>query len=220
MNVFVLCTGRCGSVSFIEACREIHNFSAGHETQAGMVGERRIDYPKNHIEADNRLCWYLGRLHFAYGSKAFYVHLQRDLRATAESYAARKSVGIMNAFAAGILRKHNLAAEARDPETLAREICETMDANIRHFLLDKPNKLEIQLEHFVEGFGEFWTRIGAEGDHEEAIKKLGRRHNSLRDFQHQHENPGLYARAKASFRGGVQGFMKPYAEKSIFQRAA
>ena len=62
MNVFVLNTGRCGSVTFIEACRHIHHYSAAHESRATYIGEQRLAYAANHIEADNRLCWFLGRL--------------------------------------------------------------------------------------------------------------------------------------------------------------
>jgi hypothetical protein len=62
VNVFVLNTGRCGSVTFIEACRHIRNYSAAHESRATLIGEQRLAYAANHIETDNRLCWFLGRL--------------------------------------------------------------------------------------------------------------------------------------------------------------
>lgn len=49
MRAFVLCTGRCGSVTFIKACAHIDNFSAGHETLASEVGTRRFAYPDDHV---------------------------------------------------------------------------------------------------------------------------------------------------------------------------
>ena len=43
-----------------------------------MIGPERLDYPDQHIESDNRLAWYAGRLEKRYGDDAFYVHLKRD----------------------------------------------------------------------------------------------------------------------------------------------
>jgi hypothetical protein len=61
-NIFLLCTGRCGSSTFIKAASHIINYSAGHETQTQHLGQKRFDYANHHIEADNRLSWLLGRL--------------------------------------------------------------------------------------------------------------------------------------------------------------
>src|SRR5664279_6422416 len=85
MNVFVLTTGRAGSESFIAACKHLTNYTAGHESQVSRLGPDRIQYPDRHIEADNRLAWFLGRLEERYGDEAFYVHLVRDRAATAAS---------------------------------------------------------------------------------------------------------------------------------------
>ena len=85
MNVFVLNSGRCGSMTFIRACRHIRNYSAGHESRVQLLGEQRLAYAPDHIEADNRLCWLLGRLDAAYGEHAYYVHLSREPAATAVS---------------------------------------------------------------------------------------------------------------------------------------
>lgn len=52
MNVFVLCAGRCGSTTFIKAAQHICNFTSGHETLSGFIGDVRFNYPLNHIEAE------------------------------------------------------------------------------------------------------------------------------------------------------------------------
>ena len=57
MNIFVLCTGRCGSMTFTKACGHIDNFSSAHESRCGRLGNERLAYPENHIEVDNRLSW-------------------------------------------------------------------------------------------------------------------------------------------------------------------
>ncbi len=88
MNVFVLCTGRCGSSTFIEACHHIANYTSAHESRSSLLGAERLAYPAQHIEADNRLSWLLGRLDAAYGDSAFYVHLQRNHPDTAASFVS------------------------------------------------------------------------------------------------------------------------------------
>ena len=98
MNVFVLNTGRCGSTTFTKACKHITNYTSEHESRAGMLGKKHFNYPGNHIETDNRLCWFLGRLDEAYGNDAYYVHLKRNTKDVASSFAKRYSGGIMRAY--------------------------------------------------------------------------------------------------------------------------
>ena len=204
MNVFVLCTGRCGSVSVIKASEFMENYTCGHEVRAGFIGEERLAYPANHIEADNRLSWYFGRLHFKYGNDAFYVHLTRDLKATAKSYAKRKDVGIMHAFADGLLRKRTLGKNATEPLPLATEICETADANIRHFLSDKTQKCVIRLEHIKEDFAEFWKAIDAKGDFDSALDSFNNPHNTSEDFAKKRRS-----RFYRSLRSKIKSVIKP-----------
>lgn len=92
-RVFVLNTGRCGSMTFARACEHLTNFTAGHETRARVVGfEARMDYPNWHIEVDNRLTWFLGPLSQRYPD-AFYVHLRRDSEAVINSFVQRWDKG-------------------------------------------------------------------------------------------------------------------------------
>ncbi len=175
MNVFVLNSGRCGSLTWFQACRHITNYSAGHESRTHLVGEKRLAYPPNHIEADNRLSWLLGRLDDAYGDNAFYVHLQRERPATARSFARRRDFGILRAYGEGILF-------GSDPETnpmaLALDYLETVEANIRLFLRDKSKVMEARLESLEADFRRFWEAIGAEGNLEAALQELKVRHNA------------------------------------------
>lgn len=138
MNVFVLCTGRCGSMTFARACGHIRNFSA------------------------------------APGKDAFYVHLMRDKLATAESYNRRwgGQIGIMGAYSHAILM--------REEETLYESLdyFDTVQANIRLFLKDKPYQMTFHLENAAHDFPEFWTRIGAKGDLGAALGEWGIRHNA------------------------------------------
>ncbi len=50
MRIFVIGTGRCGTVTFSKACEHITNYISGHETTThGKLGNN-FDFPDNHIE--------------------------------------------------------------------------------------------------------------------------------------------------------------------------
>ncbi|MCB9301026.1 MAG: hypothetical protein H6566_10290 [Lewinellaceae bacterium] len=169
MNVFILCTGRSGSTTFVRACQHMDNFSAGHETRSALVGEERLDFPDNHIEADNRLSWMLGKLGKKYGKDAFYVHLRRDIETTAVSFNRRWDYpgSLIRAYTEGIL----MAGDQRGLK-YCRDLLETIHFNIEYFLRDKPNQMTISLENIQEDFPRFWEWIGAQGDLEAAVREL------------------------------------------------
>ncbi len=175
MNIFILNSGRCGSSSFIKVCQHISNYSAAHESRSHLTGSARIIYPDNHIEADNRLSWLLGRLDQQYGDAAFYVHLIRDSSATASSFEKRSQFGIMRAYREGILL--NAAKKITDRE-IALDYLDTVDANIQCFLKDKSRKLTMRLENIQDDFREFWQQIGAQGNLTEALNGWQIHHNA------------------------------------------
>lgn len=174
MNVFVLCTGRSGSLTMTRACRYITNYKAGHETRLDCLGEARLNYPENHIETDNRLSWFLGRLDKAYGDSAYYVHLIRDRRKTAESYDKRwnNRYSLIRAYSHDILMQKKNSFEA------CLDLWDTINENISLFLKDKTHKAEIRLENAEEGFLQFWKEIGAEGNLEEALQEFYKKHHA------------------------------------------
>lgn len=164
MNVFVLSTGRCGSTTFERACRHITNYTCAHESRIGVIGEGRLNYPQDHIESDNRLSWFLGRLHKRYPHDVFYVHLQRDRDAVARSYAKRLGPGlIISAYAHGI---HLGLPDDIEPNALAiaLDYVDTVTANIEVFLANKPNRMVFHIENANVDFRRFWELIGAQGN--------------------------------------------------------
>jgi len=175
MNVFVLSTGRCGTMTFSKACRHITNFTSGHESRLPLIGTERLAYPDNHIEIDNRLSWYLGRLHQLYGDTAFYVHLTRDTQQVAASYARRSEFGIMQAYREGILLG---GQSAQSHLQLALDYIDTVNANIRLFLQDKHHTLQFRLETARQDFATFWGRIGAEGEYANALAEWDIQYNA------------------------------------------
>lgn len=176
MNVFVLSTGRCGSTTIVHACSHMTNFTAAHESNIGALGDARVSYPQNHIESDNRLSWFLGRLERAFGDDAFYVHLMRDRMAVARSYSGRiQPDGIVRAYARGIYG--NLPAE-----TPLIKVCldyyDTVNANIAAFLANKTKKMNFRLEEARSDFPILWSRIGAEGNLEAALREWNTAYNA------------------------------------------
>lgn len=178
MNVFVLCTGRCGSTTFIEACRHASNVTAGHETRPHLVGDDRLAYPNNHIEADNRLAWYIGRLGKVYGDEARYVHLRRDQEEVARSLLNRWDFGVMKAYRRGILLSRPERPVSAAPLEIARDYCDTVTANIEAFLENKPYTMEVWLEQAEEHFARFWDWAGLEGDRSAALSEWKISHNA------------------------------------------
>ena len=175
MNVFVLCTGRSGSNTFARACAHASNFTAGHETRSQMVGEERLNYPDNHIEADNYLAWFLGRLDARYGDEAYYVHLTRDPEAVAKTWSRWWSWQGSQSSA-----YRNALLKMTDAPMLdcCRDYVDTKTQNIEHFLKDKTHQMTIRLEEIEEAFPRFWEWVGAEGDFEAAMGEWRIRHNA------------------------------------------
>ncbi|MGH6950557.1 MAG: hypothetical protein ACREH4_06775 [Vitreimonas sp.] len=184
MNVFVLCTGRCGSLTFSKACAHITNYTSGHETRISHIGEERLAYADRHIEIDNRLSWVLGRLDRVYGDSAAYVHLTRDRAAVAKSLRKRSTFGIMKAYKQGVLMKAYQRGALLDPKTrssdleIAHDYIETVESNIALFLANKSKVTPVRLETAQEDFPAFWRNIGAEGDMEAAVREWGARYNA------------------------------------------
>jgi hypothetical protein len=175
MNVFVLNTGRCGSTTFVKACAHITNYTSAHESRAHLLGSERVNYPDNHIESDNRLAWFLGRLDRRFGEKAVYVHLSRDKEKVTLSFAKRFNYGILKAYRNGILMG---VSENALPRAVAADYCETIEENIALFLKDKPRKMEFRLENAKHDFTLFWKMIGAKGDFDAALREFDVSYNS------------------------------------------
>ena len=170
MRIFVLCTGRCGSMTWTKACRHITNYTAAHES--GRWNRYSLDYPPRHIEVDNRLAWFSGRLAERY-PRAFYVHLLREEKATAQSYAPRVKhpTQILHGFMFAVKQgRHD------DPLREASEMVATVNANIRQFLRDKPH-MTINIATAAKSFPVFWERIRAAGRLDDALAELQRRYN-------------------------------------------
>ena len=175
MNVFILNSGRCGSTTFIKACQHITNYTAAHESLLSNTGPQRFDYPGNHIEADNRLSWLLGRLDNKYANNAFYVHLTRNNNDVATSFSKRINFGILKAYEQGILMHERHLVPSED---IAKDYIETVESNIKLFLKDKSKKINVSVETAKTDFTEFWYMINAEGNLKKALEEWDTKHNA------------------------------------------
>lgn len=184
MNVFVLCTGRSGSTTFIKACSHIVNYTSAHESRTGLIGDQHFKYPENHIEADNRLSWFLGRLDKIYGNNAMYVHLKRNTYDTAKSLVKRYSYmeGIIFAYHNSILYS---SSHKTDLLEVCIDYCDTVNSNIEAFLKDKKHKMSFSMENSSLDFPKFWDFIGAKGDFEKAIAEWSIPYNPSSDLSSQ-----------------------------------
>ena len=188
-NVFVLSTGRCGSLTFARACEHFTNYTSGHETLAvGVIGAARFDYPERHIESDKRLTWFLGQLAARFDDETtFYVHLQRDPEAVARSYLRRWNSTHRSGIARVYGRELLMCARPESfrsrewPEDQRLEVCrsyvETANSTIRLFLQGR-TWMPVMLENVGEDFPRFIDRIGAEGNLEAAIAEWAVKHNA------------------------------------------
>lgn len=180
MNAFVLCTGRCGSLTVAKALGHATNYTVGHESRANRV-VGRLRYPYQHIEVDNRLVWFLGELEARFPD-AVWVHLAREREKVVESYTHRFNVrgGIMPAFASGILRR----GPARPNERLeiARLYVDTVNMNIAQFLehQNQDKVVHMWIEHPYDAFTQLWELLGIEGDFLAASAELAQYHNAGR----------------------------------------
>ena len=173
-NVFVLCTGRCGSVTFAKACSHLDNFTTGHESRAKVTGSKRVDYPRQHIEVDNRLAWFLGYLQERYGKHAFYVHLTRDRDQVAHSFNRRWHMrsSIMRAYCDSICM-----TSPADPLEACYGYVDAVTSNIRAFLRDKPRVMEFELSDYASAFPTFIEWIKATGNVAGAMDQWEIKHN-------------------------------------------
>lgn len=177
-RIFVLCTGRCGSMTLSRATAHLDNYTSDHEALTHLTGPERFNIPDHHIAIDNRLAWLLGRLEREWGDNAAYIHLTRAPEATAQSFAKRANQGILKAYRNDILAR----SKQRAPKTKLIEYCrdyvDTVTQNIDLFLRDKTHKMDMTLENIGPDFDRMCDWIGATGDLDAARAELRVQHNA------------------------------------------
>lgn len=177
-TIIVLCTGRCGSMTLARACAHLTSHTSAHEGRTHLTGPARLAFPPNHIEIDNRLAWFLGRLDEAWGDRAAYVHLTRNREDVAQSFAQRAGQGILKAYRTEILLRSRAKGPYEPLITYCRDYVDTVTANIAHFLRDKSHVMTMTLETMPEDFERLVAWGGLAGDLGAARAELATRHNA------------------------------------------
>jgi hypothetical protein len=158
----------------------------------------RLDYPDQHIEADNRLTFMLGALAKRFPD-ARYIHLSRDVRLVGESYAARydqrhgaaqRSKRVARTVVQGhwgatplaeawVHGLHGRSATVPTPERQAvfTAMAQTMTDNIEVFLEGRPHRT-MDISEGAGHIGELWDWLGVEGDLAAAQAEFATRHNA------------------------------------------
>lgn len=175
MRVFVVGTGRCGTMTFAKACSHITNYTSGHESHAGTL---RTDFPDNHIEVDAHLYHYLSLLLQKY-PRACYVHLVRDREACVQSLAKRASFQWWAKFA------FQIKDDKADQRKLAELFYDNTNNTIEQ-LLKPHNSMRFTITESSSVMPKilwsiFWKSIGAEGDHDKALEEFSIRHNASKE---------------------------------------
>jgi hypothetical protein len=173
-RVFVLGTGRCGTLTLSKAFAHATNYTVGHESRANRL-EGRLRYPDNHIEVDGRLSWFVGSLVQRYPD-AKYLHLVREKAATVDSMVGRqaKSSSMLAAFGDGIVT----AGPDFDRETASSLVYDTINDNIALLARQSVSYRYLELENLDRDFASIWTWVNATGDYASARKELSVRHNA------------------------------------------
>lgn len=176
-NVFILCAGRSASTALAQALQPVSNYTVAHESRCGLLSDDKLDYPKNHIEIDNRLIWFVDLLDRKYGEEAKYVYLYRDLDKIAKSYLERwhLKVSIVHAFGHGILMKEKIPYSER--LEVCRDYASVVDRKIRCFLSDKADSLIINSECLESDLGKLFDFVGASGSLKDCEDILAQPHN-------------------------------------------
>ncbi|MEL6681457.1 MAG: hypothetical protein AAFQ09_02285 [Pseudomonadota bacterium] len=111
------------------------------------------------------------------GDDLHYVFLSRAKEDIATSYNQRwtNRKGIIRAYCEGILQRDKPKADI----DIARDLVETIEANIRTFLSGRPHSV-IHLETWAQDLEAFFNDIGAEVDMNAARDAFAQRHNATR----------------------------------------
>jgi len=167
MNIFVVGTGRCSTVTFNKACSHIINYTSSHETNtSGLLGNNFI-YPDNHIEIDPRMSYFLPLLKNKYPN-SFWVHLQRERNSCITSLSRRRSLIKYGCF--------HLGTNTDNLKLLSEIYYDNTNELIKKLLADE-NHIHLWTHELEDSFDIFYNKINAKGDILECKKELKIKYN-------------------------------------------
>ena len=167
MRVFVVGTARSGTTTLYQACRHIKNYTAGHESEAGMVPT--YHYPNQNIEASHLLVIAIPLLRSRYPDSKW-VHIVRNKEKTVASM--RRQLWDWSEWWVAqwyLTQQHSdIYYGIESYYDRVNDLCkELMPAE--HMTID--------IDTAKEQWPDFWNWIGAEGEMEAAMKEFDRAYN-------------------------------------------
>ena len=181
MRVFVIGTGRCGTVTLSKALALQFSYSVGHESRTTLFKDR-LCYPDNHIEVDNRLSWFTGLLREIYDpQETVFVHMRRDAHAVAMSYALRyRPGGLLHAFMHGIIQTTPGNATHEDRVHTSLLMVEAIQSQCELFLQSVPMAVTIDLEQPRDGIRLLCEYVHLQKYEDTFLDAMGQVHNASR----------------------------------------
>lgn len=175
--VFVISTGRTATTAFAAASSFLPGFTAKHESRVSQPFSTRLDFAPNHIEADNRLIFYLAQIEEKFGDDAYYVFLKRDPAAIVKSYARRwhLTVSIVRAWTHGIRMIPRI--EEADIEDCCQDFVSYADSTLSLFLARQRHVMMFDTADAANEFIRFSKWIGVGTPPPAAIEQWNKRHN-------------------------------------------
>lgn len=176
-NVFVISSGRTGTTAFVAACKHLPNYSASHESRVTEPFATRVTYPDHHIEADNRLLFFLPQLEQRFGDNALYVYMVRDAEKVAASYAKRwfLTISVVRAYTHGLRMIPRINRAQR--MDACRDFVAYADATFRLFLSRQRHVVFFDIEHAQRDFAAFAKHLGIDPVPEQARAQWQQIHN-------------------------------------------
>lgn len=166
MRVFVIGSGRCGTVTFSKAASHCTNFTVGHETKARQIDP--LDYPDNHIEVSSHLTIYWPMILEKYPDCKLVWLYRVDRLACAKSIAQLQSGKVVRDYC-------NVFHQQLNPDLIegALDIYDMMNAHGK-----TSGAFHIELESASSQWKSCWDFMGCEGDFETSLKEWDVKYNA------------------------------------------
>lgn len=177
MNIFIISPGRTATTHLASVFDGVSGFTSLHESRVEHLDlKERLSFPINHIEADNRLIWFLQFLEDIYAETSCLVIVKRDTKKIVDSYSKRWfKTNILRAWTQGI---HMLDIDVHSTQAVESYV----DFCYKSLSLSIPKWkyiIEIDISYPVQGIEKLCDLIGASSMEKETV---------IRDFQKSRSN--------------------------------
>lgn len=164
MRIFVVGTGRCGTVTFSKAASHATNYTVGHESKAGRVAD--WEYPDNHIEVSSQLVIAIPILREIYPD-AKWVWMIRDRDECVKSLARLDAMDAFSFVFFQQKRPYRIEVASAVYDLLNGLCDECLPRNRMVFLLRDAK----------ESWKRTWTNMWCEGDFDASLKEWDTKYN-------------------------------------------